>query len=880
MRMAKKNLDYDIGAAFEVVENELMASMIRNMQRHKVEEVDEGKQWTMWQTEMLKSLEQYKKKNQAKYSQKFKDINAQIEALIRAAKDEGEMDQEIQILKAIQKGFPAKKIKAGAAAEFFRVNDRKLDALIEATMQDMQKAETAILRMTNDQYRKIIYNAQVYANTGAGAYEKAVDMATRDFLSAGINCIEYSNGARHTLADYADMAIRTASKRAYLQGEGQKRQEWGVDTVIINKRGNPCPLCLPWVGKVLIDDVWSGGSKTGKSATTGIKYPLMSTAIAAGLYHPRCRDSHTTYFEGISTQPDEKYTKEELNELAEKNQQVARQQYAERQEKRFGRLADFSLDPENQQKYEVRREEYSRLCDSESLRADPEYQDSIRKRREAYFKRQAKDSESQFDRNALKMEIAGKTQKKSDLQKELLEVEGKEKELTQKVYFDLTGTAEEAESLKSITAKKKVLESRISDVQSEIWNKQETYKNNIENGLIQDKILKKVKLSKRMTPETVDQLEQTIRDLHSKYGMMPDVVFSPMKVENAVATYNWLDDTIYISNDFNDSKEYLKKVLKSEESLVEYNAHYDIKNKARQKIQEAEEILKDKSVKGYEREKARLKKVLATVQTTETRTAVRENVTDCFVHEYGHFIHRHANADYVQKKNVFGMKELGGSLSDGDWEYDINKKYSSAGKIRAAAISRYADSNPYETFAEGFLAMEKGEEIPEQIAQIIEAAKQKAGAKEIAKSVDSDIMELTRKTSDSRKGFKFISDKTFDNLTIAAKKKGAVILRGTEEVERHLDSMNAAASNLNDILFFRKDVCISEVLEETHHFEQNLMKMNDDKEEPLRSILNEIDAKQYLLDNAEKYKIPRNEIELTKKQLASYQQQLKEITGE
>lgn len=358
MQMAKKNLDYDIGAAFEAVENELMASMIRNMQRHKVEEVDEDKQWTMWQTEMLKSLEQYKKQNQKKYSQKLRDINSQIEALIRAAKDEGEMDQEIQILKAIQKGFPAKKMKAGAAAEFFRLNDRKLEALIEATMQDMQKAETAILRMTNDQYRKIIYNAQVYANTGAGTYEKAVDMATRDFLSAGINCIEYSNGARHTLADYADMAIRTASKRAYLQGEGQKRQEWGVDTVIMNKRGNPCPLCLPWVGKVLIDDVWSGGSKTGKSATTGVKYPLMSTAIAAGLYHPRCRDSHTTYFEGISTPPNGKYTKAELNELAEKNQQEARQQYAERQEKRFGRLADFSLDPENQKKYEAKREEW------------------------------------------------------------------------------------------------------------------------------------------------------------------------------------------------------------------------------------------------------------------------------------------------------------------------------------------------------------------------------------------------------------------------------------------------------------------------------------------------------------------------------------------
>ena len=105
-------------------------------------------------------------------------------------------------------------------------------------------------------------------------------------------------------------------------------------------------------------------------------------------------------------------------------------------------------------------------------------------------------------------------------------------------------------------------------------------------------------------------------------------------------------------------------------------------------------------------------------------------------------------------------------------------------------------------------------------------------------------------------------------------------MRGTEEVERHLDSMGAAASNLNDILLFRKNVCISEVLEETHHFEQNLMKLNDDKTEPLRSILNEIDAKQYLLDNAEKYKIPRNEIELTKKQLASYRKQLEEMLEE
>lgn len=352
--MAKINDEYDIGAAFEVIENELIASMIRNFENHKQKELDEKKHWSMWQTEMLKSLEKYKHDNQKKYGKQFKDINKQIEVLIRLARSEGGMNQEKRILEEIKKGFPAKRISKGGTAEFFKVNDRKLNALINATTSDMQKAETAVLRMANDQYRKIIYNAQVYANTGAGTYEKAVDMATKDFLSAGLNCIQYTNGTRHTIADYADMAIRTASKRAYLQGEGEMRQQWGLHLVIMNKRGSPCPKCLPFVGKILIDDVWSGGS--GKDG----KYPLMSSAIAAGLYHPRCKDSHTTYFPGI-TKIDPKYNKQEISNLEEQAQQEARQQYAERQEKRFGRLADFSLDPENRQRYEQKQKEWKHV---------------------------------------------------------------------------------------------------------------------------------------------------------------------------------------------------------------------------------------------------------------------------------------------------------------------------------------------------------------------------------------------------------------------------------------------------------------------------------------------------------------------------------------
>ena len=377
--------EYDIGAALKAIEDELIASMIRNVDRHRAEETKEGYNWSMWQAEQLKALEKYKRENQKRYSKQFKSINGQIGELLYQARQTGNMQQEIQILKAIQRGYrfpnmPKKlfglleemdgktfrqkasllvkrwkgKEAAQATAEFFKLNDRKLEALIKATTHDMERAETAVLRMANDQYRKAIFNAQVYANSGAGTYEKAVDMATKDMLSRGLNCVEYANGARHTLADYADMAIRTASKRAYLQGEGEKRQDWGISTVIMAKRGNPCPKCLPFVGKVLIDDVWSGGKKTDGP------YPLMSKAIAKGLYHPRCKDSHTTYFPGIST-ADDTWTEKELEAVGQANKKEAEQQYATRQVERFGRLEQYSLDNENREKYQRRKENWKKV---------------------------------------------------------------------------------------------------------------------------------------------------------------------------------------------------------------------------------------------------------------------------------------------------------------------------------------------------------------------------------------------------------------------------------------------------------------------------------------------------------------------------------------
>ena len=348
--------DYNIREAFEKIEDELISSMIRNFKNHRVEEDKNNFCWTQWQAEQLKSLEEYRKHNAKKFGKRFKTINSKVEEMIRTAKADGNASQEAEILEAVKDGFKSpKKPSAHSTAEFFKVNDRKLDALIKSTTDDLKRAETAVLRMSNDKYRKAIFNAQVAMNTGAVTYEKAVDIACKDMLNAGLNCVEYKNGARHMLSDYADMAVKTANKRAYLRGEGEKRAEWGVSLVVVNSRQGGCPDCAKYIGKVFIDDVYSNGKKSDGN------YPLLSTAIKNGLFHPRCKDSTSTYYEEITTL--EPVTPEEEAEMDRRERLEEKQQYAERQAERFDRRAEYSLDEDNKRIAQTRADEWHDRAD-------------------------------------------------------------------------------------------------------------------------------------------------------------------------------------------------------------------------------------------------------------------------------------------------------------------------------------------------------------------------------------------------------------------------------------------------------------------------------------------------------------------------------------
>ena len=154
-------------------------------------------------------------------------------------------------MKELAKGnVVSKALDKGLEGSFFHLNTKKMNALINATTNDMKTAETAMLRMVNDQYRKTIFRAQVMANSGAFTLQQSIDAATKDFLKAGINCIQYKDGRRVNIATYAEMAIRTANKRAILISEGDVRNAYGIYTVRISRYGQCSDTCLPWQGRI------------------------------------------------------------------------------------------------------------------------------------------------------------------------------------------------------------------------------------------------------------------------------------------------------------------------------------------------------------------------------------------------------------------------------------------------------------------------------------------------------------------------------------------------------------------------------------------------------------------------------------------------------
>jgi len=180
------------------------------------------------------------------------------------------VEREMQQLEGM--GF-----EVGSQPGFFGIDRQRNEALIREMQQVQQRCESAALRTMDDVYRQTVQRAELAMAAGATTLPKAIDMATKDFLSKGINSIQYADGRRVNIADYVQMALRTAATRSKLQGEAARRAEYGINTVLVSQYGVCSDTCLPWQGRVYIDDVWGiydGRWKRGAGKAAGLAYGI------------------------------------------------------------------------------------------------------------------------------------------------------------------------------------------------------------------------------------------------------------------------------------------------------------------------------------------------------------------------------------------------------------------------------------------------------------------------------------------------------------------------------------------------------------------------------------------------------------------------------
>lgn len=311
----------DIAKIFEEIELRLIASLKRNLSRHKAEEEKEGFEWSAWQAEKLNNIDNFRKEN-AQIADEYVDvIDNETRQLMTDQFHEGEHTAERSVIDVSESGVnvpdvpdvpaqpqPPEAPTAIPDDHFFGVNKPKMDKLMEDVTTLEKTALTAAVRTMDDVYRTTLNKVQLMMGTGSITLNEAIDLATRDFLDKGINCIVYADGRRVNIADYVRMALRTTSTRATLQGAAKRFSELGYDTVLISQYGGCSETCEPYQGKVYIDDVftiWNGerSGDFGKSNYCDKWFMLLSVAIRGGLFHPNCRHTMGQYIEGLTKIP-------------------------------------------------------------------------------------------------------------------------------------------------------------------------------------------------------------------------------------------------------------------------------------------------------------------------------------------------------------------------------------------------------------------------------------------------------------------------------------------------------------------------------------------------------------------------------------------------
>jgi len=326
--------------------------LIRWISRQLRAPVPEGQDWTATKLQAMQRLRSY------------------AEGLIAVLDEEMPGHVEQAVLLAYQRGGRA------ALAELARHSgirapereaDRIRDAvpgadavtrLVFAAVTALRGTHVPILRWALDAYRSVVAQDAVGVLAGTHTRLRAAQVAWEELLNRGITGFTDRSGRRWELASYVEMAMRSTTAQAAVEGHLDRLAERGIDLVIVSNAPQECVRCRPWEGRVLARRGEAGARTVRVEHATddGRLVPVriagtVAEAVAAGLLHPNCRHSLSAYLPGVTRIP---------THTADPEGDEARQhlRYLERQVRKWKRRDEGALTPQARRQARVRVRDY------------------------------------------------------------------------------------------------------------------------------------------------------------------------------------------------------------------------------------------------------------------------------------------------------------------------------------------------------------------------------------------------------------------------------------------------------------------------------------------------------------------------------------------
>ncbi|MFJ1869958.1 phage minor capsid protein [Streptomyces chartreusis] len=190
-------------------------------------------------------------------------------------------------------------------------NAAAVDRLAASLAEDTRPLYQRITRAVVDTFRSIVSRVSGGVLLGTTTRRQATQRALDQFASRGITGFVDRAGRSWDMAAYAEMAVRSVTARAAIEGHIDALAEINVGLVVVSDAPLECPLCAAWEGEILTLADRSGPHtiraeheiEDGRTVIVHVAGSLLE-ARASGLFHPNCRHSLSAYLPGVSTRPE------------------------------------------------------------------------------------------------------------------------------------------------------------------------------------------------------------------------------------------------------------------------------------------------------------------------------------------------------------------------------------------------------------------------------------------------------------------------------------------------------------------------------------------------------------------------------------------------